>query len=188
MLDQAQANADVQAFEIDNSDSEQKKSPILALFIAQRKSNEVFFNNVNREEFLKVETNAKAHHLTIWFLLYGESANLRHMSEVLCYLFRCALCAVTLENRSERDPETNRTHLAPSKGSEMPYKECDYLNNVVTPMYLFMRRELKERAKRQLLIGSCAMTSTSSFGNTIGSRKSCLSGRPCRRGRRETRS
>ena len=153
MLDQAQANADVQAFEIDNSDSEQKKSPILALFMAQRKSNEVFFNNVNREEFLKVETNAKAHHLTIWFLLYGESANLRHMSEVLCYLFHCALCTVTLENRSERDPETNAELILaqPVKGSEMPYKECDYLNNIVTPMYLFMRRELKERVKSSIV-------------------------------------
>ena len=33
----------------------------------------------------------------------------------------------------------------------MPYKECDYLNNVVTPMYLFMRRELKERAKAPIV-------------------------------------
>jgi 1,3-beta-glucan synthase len=154
MLDQAQSNADVQAFEVDNSGTgEEKKSPILSLFMAQRKSNEVFFNNVNREEFLKVETNAKAHHLTIWFLLYGESANLRHMSEVLCYLFHCALCAVTLESRSERDPETNAELVLaqPIKGSQMPFKECDYLNNIVTPMYLFMRRELKERNKAAIV-------------------------------------
>lgn len=44
--------------------------------------------------------NAQLHQLMLWFLIWGEAANLRHMPEVMCFITYCATNALQLSSRS----------------------------------------------------------------------------------------
>ena len=108
-------------------------------------SNEELWTRGRREELEEVELNARLHHLCLWFLLYGESANLRHMSEVLCFLFHAASCAVMLEHRAPSEGE--QILVKPVSDEVMPYGEKDFLRSVVTPIYLFLQHEIAARTE-----------------------------------------
>ena len=121
--------------------------------------NEALWDKNNREQSVAVTFNAQVHHLCLWFLIYGESANLRHTSEVLCYIFHSALCAMTLEDKMPEtipfdgsEPSGDQLVLAkPVEGSDMPYPEDDYLNTVVRPLYQFLQREVQARASAPIV-------------------------------------
>lgn len=44
--------------------------------------------------------NAQLHQLMLWYLIWGEAANLRHMPELLCFITYCASNALTLSSKS----------------------------------------------------------------------------------------
>jgi hypothetical protein len=107
-----------------------------------------------REHNGAVTHNARVHHLCLWFLLYGESANLRHAPEAMCFIFHAAMCALTLEDKapapcrmSAKEPIGDQLVLAkPVAGAKMPHARDDYLNSIVRPLYQFLQREIQGRA------------------------------------------
>ena len=125
---------------------------VLVAFMAA--DNDAMWDKNNRDQSISVMSNAHLHHLCLWFLLYGESANLRHTSEVMCYIFHAAMCSLVLEDKSPapcpldgREPTGDQLVLArPVPGSEMPYPEDDYLDSFVRPLYAFLQREVQGRA------------------------------------------
>ena len=77
-------------------------------------------------------------------LVWGEAANLRHAPEMLTCVFHCAANAVKLPPETPPlRPGSTALYLLP--GSTMPYPPCDFLQSVVRPVYLFLRRETLER-------------------------------------------
>ena len=97
----------------------------------------------SREHKSAVTHNARLHQLCLWFLLYGESANLRHAPEAMCFIFHAAMCAVTLEDRApapcpmtDKEPVGDQLVLAkPVAGCKMPHAKDDYLNSIVRPLF-----------------------------------------------------
>ena len=120
----------------------------------------------SREQTAQVELNAKLHHLCLWFLIYGESANLRHTSESLCFIFHAALRAVTLEGRRPNEGE-ELVLCKPVSEEVMPYEEKDFLRTIVTPLYLFLKKEIAERAQRNFRTSHVRRTLTNSSGDTM---------------------
>lgn len=116
-------------------------STLLSVYMTD--ANELW-SRESREQTMWVKVNAKLHHLCLWFLIYGESANLRHTSESLCFIFHTALCAVTLEGRRPNEDE-EFVLCKPVSEEVMPYEEKDFLHTIVTPLYLFLKREIAER-------------------------------------------
>ena len=120
---------------------------------------EAMWDKSKREQSMSVSANAQLHHLCLWFLLYGESANLRHTSEVMCFIFHAAMCALTLEDRIPEpcpfdgtEPSGAQLVLAqPVEGREMPYPADDYLDSVVRPLYAFLQRVLQGRASSPIV-------------------------------------
>jgi hypothetical protein len=165
MLDRAVENAragDKWASELNELSSSKdtktsKRGVILAAFMAA--DHEAMWDKSKREQSMSVSANAQLHHLCLWFLLYGESANLRHTSEVMCFIFHAAMCALTLEDRIPEpcpfdgtEPSGAQLVLAqPVEGSEMPYPADDYLDSVVRPLYAFLQREVQGRASSPIV-------------------------------------
>jgi len=116
------------------------QSMLLAVYMA---NDDGLWGRSSREQTLAVTVNAQLHHLCLWFLMYGESANLRHMSELLCFVFHAALSAVTLEDAI---PSVDSLVLCKPVSNIMPYVEKDFLKSIVTPLFLFMKREISDRA------------------------------------------
>jgi len=116
-------------------------SMLLAVYMA---NDDGLWGRTSREQTLAVTLNAQLHHLCLWFLIYHESANLRHMSELLCFVFHAALSAVTLEDTMPTDD--NLILCKPVSDEVMPYAEKDFLTTIVTPLYLFLKREIADRA------------------------------------------
>ena len=116
----------------------------LPLSLYMSDANELW-TRTSREHTTLIELNAKLHHLCLWFLIYGESANLRHMSECLCFIFHSALCAVKLERRVPNEGEEH-VLCKPVAEEVMPYAEKDYLRTIVTPIFLFLKREISDRS------------------------------------------
>ena len=87
---------------------------------------------------------AQLHQLVLWQLVWGEAANLRHAPEMIACLFHCAANAVKLPPQTPPlRPGSTALYLLP--GSSMPYPPSDFLDSVVRPVYLFLRREVLER-------------------------------------------
>ena len=165
MLDRAVENAranDRFASELNELSSSKdtktsKRGVILAAFMAA--DHEAMWDKSKREQSMSVSANAQLHHLCLWFLLYGESANLRHTSEVMCFIFHAAMCALTLEDTIPEpcpfdgtEPSGAQLVLAqPVEGSEMPYPADDYLDSVVRPLYAFLQREVQGRASSPIV-------------------------------------
>jgi hypothetical protein len=115
-----------------------ERDMVLAAFMSA--DNDGLWDQGNREQSVVVLANAHVHHLCLWFLLYGESANLRHTSEAMCFIFHAAMCALLLEDAAPaphafnglRPPAGRQLVLArPVPGAPMPYPTDDYLNSVV---------------------------------------------------------
>ncbi|CAI2165065.1 7357_t:CDS:2 [Funneliformis geosporum] len=62
--------------------------------------------------------------LALWLLLWGEAAQVRFMSECLCFIFKLA-------NDYYNSPEC--------KENTQPVPEGEYLKNVITPLYRYIR-------------------------------------------------
>ena len=87
---------------------------------------------------------AQLHQLMLWQLVWGEAANLRHAPEMIACVFHCAANAVKLPPQTPPlRPGSTALYLLP--GSTMPYPPSDFLDSVVRPVYLFLRREVLER-------------------------------------------
>ena len=133
------------------------RSISLAAFMAA--DNDAMWDKSNREQSISVMSNAHVHHLMLWFLLYGERANLRHTSEVMCFIFHAAMCGLMLEDKAPQSypvslesPNSEQLVIAqPVEGSEMSYPKDDYLNSVVRPLYAFLQREVQGRASSPIV-------------------------------------
>ncbi len=142
-----------------NSDESEKRTFMLSAFMAS--DNDAMWNKYSREQSIAVTFNAHLHHLCLWFLLFGESANLRHTPEAMCFIFHAAMCAVVIDDRApepapmeaeEMEPEQMvlaKPH-APARG-EMPYPADDYLDSFVRPLYAFLQREIQARASSPIV-------------------------------------
>ena len=126
----------------------------LASFMRSSSGSDGLWDKGVREHNGAVTHNARVHHLCLWFLLYGESANLRHAPEAMCFIFHAAMCALTLEDKapapcrmSAKEPIGDQLVLAkPVAGAKMPHARDDYLNSIVRPLYQFLQREIQGRA------------------------------------------
>ena len=137
MVDAVSAHARRAALNADGS-----AELLLSLYMSD--ANELWTRS-SRETTAAIELNAKIHHLCLWFLIYGESANLRHMSECLCFIFHAALCAVKLDGRAPSESE-KFVLCRPVADSVMPYEAKDFLRKIVTPIFLFLKREISDRS------------------------------------------
>ena len=141
----------------DNPDENSRHKFMLAAFMFS--DNEALWNKNNREHSVAVMLNARIHHICLWYLFYGESANLRHTPELMCYIFHSAMCALELEDRfpdpcpfDGTQPTGTQLVLAqPVAGSGMPYAADDYLNSIVRPLYQFLQREILTRASAPIV-------------------------------------
>ena len=94
-----------------------------------------------------------AHELILFLLIWGEGANVRFLPEGLCFIFYCARLRLTFprhqmgaEPPSRNSPETqygvDDCQLA--YGTLLPHE--DFLRTVVTPLYMVLNEEIKNRA------------------------------------------
>ncbi|CAG8476984.1 3811_t:CDS:2, partial [Cetraspora pellucida] len=67
--------------------------------------------------------------LALWFLLWGEAAQIRFTSECLCFIFKLA-------DDYAKSPEY--------KAKVLPVPEGEYLKNVITPLYKYIRDQSYE--------------------------------------------
>ena len=71
----------------------------------------------------------------------NQAANLRHAPELIACIFHCAANAVKLPPQTPPlRPGSTALYLLP--GSTMPYPPSDFLDSIVRPIYLFLRREV----------------------------------------------
>ena len=115
--------------------------------------------------------SAKLQQLVLWYLIWGEAANLRHLPECLCLILYCASNALQLtatvgwpvatlvdEAAAEAFVVATQTSAASTSSVDShlshqkidlaaSFPEGDFLASVVTPIYLFLKREVSERAK-----------------------------------------
>lgn len=127
---------------IARDDDQDSREMLLSVYMSDANK---LWTRASREQSVAVELNAKLHHLCLWFLIYGECANLRHMSECLCFIFHAALCSLTLDDRLPGEGE-ERIMCKPVSADVMPYGEKDFLRTVITPIYTFLKREISDRA------------------------------------------
>ena len=98
---------------------------------------------------LEVDDEGALHQLLLWYLIWGEAANLRHMPECLCLLLYCASNALQLSGASAWEVATLFDEAkgpygaggVPGGGAE------DFLHSVVAPLYQFLEHEVLHRQK-----------------------------------------
>ena len=158
MLDRAKATGSLDGSWLDagaaGARRDRAKEFTLATFMTAEADGLCLWEKGSREHKSAVTHNARLHQLCLWFLLYGESANLRHAPEAMCFIFHAAMCAVTLEDRApapcpmtDKEPVGDQLVLAkPVAGCKMPHAKDDYLNSIVRPLYQFLQREIQGRA------------------------------------------
>ena len=116
-------------------------------------------------------TNAELHQLVLWYLIWGEAANLRLLPECLCLVLYCASNALQLpatvgwpvatlvdEAAAAADAAVHET-AKPSTDAKLSHQssfqqgaprvsgfpEGDFLASLVTPIYVFLKREVRGR-------------------------------------------
>ncbi|KAL3893063.1 MAG: hypothetical protein SGPRY_014510, partial [Prymnesium sp.] len=89
------------------------------------------------DEERKWVCNAQLHQLMLWYLIWGEAANLRHMPELLCFLTYCASNALMLSSRSSWEV----ARLTEEVEDDGPYPPQDFLHSIVTPIWQFVEHE-----------------------------------------------
>ena len=99
------------------------------------------------DEERKWVANAQMHQLMLWYLIWGEAANLRHMPECLCLVLYTMSNALQLSGNSAWEVATMFGEAegpygaySPSGGPE------DFLHSIVTPLYRFLEHEVMKRA------------------------------------------
>ena len=113
-------------------------------------------------------TNAELHQLMLWYLIWGEAANLRLTPECLCLILYCASNALQLTatvgwpvatlveeaaaeaasaaaTASISSIDSYLSHQSSSRAAGFP--EGDFLASVVTPIYNFLKREVRAHSK-----------------------------------------
>jgi 1,3-beta-glucan synthase len=65
--------------------------------------------------------------LALWLLLWGEASSVRFMSECLCFIFKLA-----------------EDYDKGSKSSQVQLLEGDYLDNIITPIYRYIKNQCYE--------------------------------------------
>ena len=113
-------------------------------------------------------TNAELHQLMLWYLIWGEAANLRLTPECLCLILYCASNALQLTatvgwpvatlveeaaaeaasaaaTASTSSIDSYLSHQSSSRAAGFP--EGDFLASVVTPIYNFLKREVSAHSK-----------------------------------------
>ncbi|KAL1498897.1 hypothetical protein AB1Y20_013419 [Prymnesium parvum] len=96
---------------------------------------------VSNEDEREWTCNAQLHQLVLWYLIWGEAANLRHVPELLCFIFYCACNALQLSTRSSWEVAT----FVEAVDDDGPYGKEDFLNSIVSPIYEFLKLEVLTR-------------------------------------------
>ena len=96
------------------------------------------------EEEMRWLCHAQLHQLVLWYLIWGEAANLRHAPELLCFLFHLTANAIRLPQTTP-PTSTEGTRKYVFRGSMLPMPPMDFLDSIVTPIYAFLRTEVSER-------------------------------------------
>lgn len=76
-------------------------------------------------------------YVSLYLLIWGESANLRFTPECLCYIFHRMAFELNQVLDEKSDPETGAPYLP------WPSGECGYLQNVVIPIYQTIKTEVE---------------------------------------------
>ena len=113
-------------------------------------------------------TNAELHQLVLWYLIWGEAANLRLLPECLCLVLYCASNALQLpatvgwpvatlvdeaaaaadnavHEATKHSTDAKLSHQSSSFQSASRlsgFPEGDFLASIVTPVYGFLKREV----------------------------------------------
>ncbi|XP_031390860.1 callose synthase 12-like [Punica granatum] len=77
-------------------------------------------------------------YVSLWLLIWGESANLRFMPECICYIFHHMADELNKILEGCLDPDTARPVLPASYGGEYAF-----LDNIVRPIYQTIRKEVE---------------------------------------------
>ena len=103
--------------------------------------------------------NAQLQRLTLYFLMWGEAANVRHLPECLCFVFYAMLHCLML-------PDTRICHTSTGVdfqevqfdrrateggGEEASFGAGDYLTSMIIPIYEFVFNEVAGRAKDMVM-------------------------------------
>lgn len=72
--------------------------------------------------------------LALWLLLWGEASSIRFMSECLCFIFNLAY-----------------DYDKGSKSSQVQLRERDYLDNIITPIYRYIKDQCYEDKPEKLV-------------------------------------
>jgi uncharacterized membrane protein len=102
------------------------------------------FQFSSAEEEQRWLCHAQLHQLVLWYLIWGEAANLRHAPELLCFLFHLTANAIRLPQTTP-PTSTDGTRKYVFRGSMLPMPPMDFLDSIVTPIYAFLRTEISER-------------------------------------------
>ena len=102
--------------------------------------------------------NAQLQRLTLYSLLHGEAANLRHLPECLCYVFYGMAHSLVLVDTRDLYKATGvdfpevqmclPEHRPPQpgrRGGSEPFGNEDYLTRIIQPMYDFIEHEVSKR-------------------------------------------
>ncbi|KAL6946774.1 1,3-beta-glucan synthase component fks3 [Hanseniaspora vineae] len=106
-----------------------------------------------------------ARQIALYLLCWGEANNIRYAPECLCFIFKCCL---DYDEYTESQLQLQRDDIKKNKPSEkiqIKKDEYTYLNNVITPIYTFLRDQRYEKSenRKQKLIKN-----TKDHQNVIG--------------------
>ncbi|EXJ85784.1 1,3-beta-glucan synthase component FKS1 [Capronia coronata CBS 617.96] len=77
----------------------------------------------------KMSQHDRARQIALYLLCWGEANQVRFMPETLCFIFKCA---------------DDYLHSPAGQNSVEPVEEFTYLNNVITPLYTYIRDQCYE--------------------------------------------
>ena len=96
--------------------------------------------------------NLQLHRVVLYMLIWGESANLRHLPECLCLLLYCASNALVVEHPvTSQETGSLPTTYSPGQIARLPIDIASalsrpmFLEALVEPMYRFLAQEISDR-------------------------------------------
>ena len=105
------------------------------------------------EEEMRWLCHAQLHQLVLWFLIWGEGANMRHLPELLCLVFHCAAFAAKLPTLAQGVAAADGPWVrgeASRLYSDQRLPEGDFLASIVQPVYLFVAHEVFGRREEKI--------------------------------------
>eukprot|EP00966_Prymnesium_polylepis_P080743 1870926-Prymnesium_polylepis.1 len=84
--------------------------------------------------------NLQLHDLLLFFLIWGEAANVRHMPEALCFIFYCARMRLRFPRTADMSPVNRLCESALPEAHDASANE--FLYSIVTPVYRYLAREI----------------------------------------------